>query len=139
MTMRRIAVVLGVCALAAASAAIAASGGSAKVTHARLHLMVLPRVRHVVIPSDQGQTCLVSSGQECSLTPCRGFVAGSAGGTVVTRSPGRIIVAGGADWVPITPRCRGQRQRPMVAVRPRGLQLLMRAYQHLPRLAIRPH
>ena len=134
--MRRIVAVLVVCALAAVVTAVAAGGGSAKTDHARaaatdarLRRMVLPGVGHVFMPSDQGQTCYISSGnQGCSLTPCKGFVAGSMGSVAVT---------GGADWIPITSQCGPK--RPTTLVSPRGMPLLKGAFQRLPRLAITPN
>lgn len=133
--MRRIIVVLGVCALAAASAALAASGGSAKTDRARgltahSHPWVLRGVGHADIAPNEGKPCFVAAAdQGCSLTPCRGFVAGSIASVVVT---------GSADWVPIGPQCGSQRQQSQTLVHAGPLPLLKGALQRLPRLATRP-
>jgi hypothetical protein len=117
-TMRRVAVVVGVCALAVAWTTVAAGGSAARGVHhtarRRSELtadlaglkgdlarflaighpqMILPAsglIRRPAMPSDGGMICFVSSArQACSLVPCKGFVA----------------AGGGPDWVPITPAC----------------------------------
>lgn len=117
--MRRITVVLGVCALAAVWTSLTARGSAVgrlrqaaqrrtmvraeplplKADLARLvaslHSHAAPRSQRTAsAASAQGTTCFVSSASdECSLIPCEGFVAASRG----------------PDWVPITPqRCRGR-------------------------------
>jgi hypothetical protein len=111
--MRRVTVILAVCALASASTALAVGGGSAGHPQPAIHQRhwVLPGVGHVQLPSVQGKSCFVSSADRgCSLTPCRGFVGGSP------------------DWAPITPQCGPLQRQPAAGLFGRAL----------PRLVTRP-
>jgi hypothetical protein len=121
-TMRRIVVVVGVCVLAVAWAAVAAGGSAAQRSLQPSHgrpaftallarataelarsltaqraVTVAPVVMGAipVRPSLGGRICFVSSaGGSCSLVPCKGFVAAA-------RLP---------DWVPTTAACRAPRR-----------------------------
>jgi hypothetical protein len=120
-TMRRIVVVVGVCLLAVAWAAVAAGGSAAQRSlqpaqgrpafaallarataelarslAAQRAVTVAPVVvgASPVRPSLGGRSCFVSSaGGSCSLVPCKGFVA----------------AAQVPDWVPTTAACRAPR------------------------------
>jgi hypothetical protein len=91
-TMRRITVVVGVCALAAAWTGVAAVGNAANHSQlAPVHLRIIHPLTlgRPQLPS-AGGGCFVSSvGGTCSLTPCTAFVAASAG----------------PDWIPISGPC----------------------------------
>jgi hypothetical protein len=121
-TMRRIVVVVGVCLLTVAWAALAAGGSAAqrslqpaqgrseltavlaKATAVLAQSLAAHRavtVSPVVVgaspvrPSLGGRTCFVSSAAgSCSLVPCKGFVAAA-------RAP---------DWVPTTAACHAPRR-----------------------------
>src|SRR5436305_12331619 len=105
--MRRVAVLVGVCALALGSVALAACGRTsmppqrqpglttgltgmkanlARFLATRHPALALPTFRFRTLPSVGGTTCFVSSATHaCSMTPCKGFVAASEG----------------PDWIPL--------------------------------------